>query len=114
MSDTLVVLDKTQAMQRVSGNEQLANDLLQMFIKELPEYRRTIQQTLQDKKREELKQIIHKMHGGLRYVSAPALSHIVGKTNAEVLTLNNEQLEHNISLVFHEMDRVLSAECYTE
>jgi len=112
MSETLAVLDSIQAIQRVSGNEQLAHDLLQMFIKELPEYRQTIQQALKENDREALKQIIHKMHGGLRYVSAPALAQIVSKTNAQVLTLSQSQLEQNIEQIYHEIEQVMATDSY--
>ena len=47
MSDNLPVLDHNKAIQQVSGNKQLADDLLRMLIKELPDYKRTLQQALE-------------------------------------------------------------------
>ncbi len=112
MSDTLAVLDPIQAIQRVSGNQQLANDLLYIFIKELPEYQHTIQQALQDDNREALKQIFHKMQGGLRYVSAPALAQIISQTYTEVLILSQPELEQSVELIFYEMKQVMNTDGY--
>lgn len=113
MTDTLAVLDQNQAIQLVSGNKSLADDLLLMLIKELPEYAKTMQTELQNGNKEELRKIIHKMHGGLRYVGAPALLDIVSKTDNDLFDLAEEQLKNNVTLIHQEIDRVLKEGKYS-
>ncbi|MCU7939920.1 MAG: Hpt domain-containing protein [gamma proteobacterium symbiont of Bathyaustriella thionipta] len=112
MSDNLAVLDKNKALQRVSGNEKLADDLLIMLLKELPGYIQGIKKELESGNKEELRKIIHKMHGGLSYVGAPALKDIVSRTDLELFDLSDEQLEKNITLIYKEINRVLEAGKY--
>jgi len=112
MSDNLPVLDYKKAIQQVSGNKQLADDLLQMLIKELPDYKHTLQQALKNGAKEEINKILHKMHGGLRYVSAPALTQLVSNTRSELSILNNTQLQYAIELINQECERVISQRNY--
>jgi len=114
MSDTLAVLDQNIAIQVVSGNKKLADDLLVMLIKELPEYMQDIQEELQNNNREELRIIIHKLHGGLRYVGAPALMDIVSRTDVELFELSDEQLKQNVTRIYQEIDRLIKEGKYSK
>ena len=112
-SETLAVLDQKQAIQMVSGNKKLADDLLLILIKECPGYKLTIQNELQNDNKEELKKIIHKMHGGLKYVGAPALMDIVCRTDLEFFELSDEQIKRNITQIFQEIERLLNVGKYS-
>lgn len=107
MSENFAVLDQKKAIQLVSGNKKLADDLLLMLIKELPEYTLGIQKEFKNGNKEELRKIVHKMHGGLRYVGAPALMDIVSRTDVELFELSDEQLTQNITLIYQEIDKVI-------
>lgn len=112
MPDNLPVLDKNQALQRVAGNESLADELLAILIKELPEYRHSMQQELDKANKEELRKVIHKMHGGLRYVGAPALLEVASYTDQHLFELSDKQLKEKISHIFDEIDRVIKKQIY--
>ncbi|MDX2503307.1 MAG: Hpt domain-containing protein [Gammaproteobacteria bacterium] len=114
MSDTLAILDQHKAIQLVAGNKKLADDLLAMLIKELPAYKQSIQKELQEGNKEELRKIIHKIHGGLRYIGAPALMEIVSQTDYELLDMSDDQLKKNITRIYQEIDRLLKEEKYSE
>ena len=114
MTETLAVLDQQKAIQLVSGNKELANDLLAMLIKELPEYKQNIQKELQNQNKKELRQVIHKIHGGLRYLGAPALMDIISQTDHDLFNLSDEQLNNNITKIYEEVDRLLVEEKYSE
>jgi len=114
MSETLAVLDRQKAIQLVSGNKELADDLLAMLIKELPEYKKTIQKELENQNKEELRKIIHKIHGGLRYLGAPALMDIVSQTDSQLFDLTDEQLNTNVIKIYREIDRLLKEEKYSK
>ena len=107
MSDTLAVLDQQKGIEQVSGNVKLADDLLAMLIKELPDYKLVIEKQHREGNKEELRKIIHKIHGGLRYVGAPALEEIVSKTDYDLFALSDEQLGTNIGKIYYEIERLL-------
>ena len=112
MSDTLAVLDKNEALKAVSGNEKLAEDLLAMFIKELPGYKLGIEKAFKSQNLDELRNIIHKIHGGLRYLGAPALLDVIALTDQELFNLPEEELNYNINKIYQEIDRLLLEEKY--
>ncbi|MCU7836812.1 MAG: Hpt domain-containing protein [gamma proteobacterium symbiont of Taylorina sp.] len=107
----LPVLDLTKALDVSSNNRSLADDLLAMLIKAIPEYNMEIDN--QRGNRKELKLIIHKIYGALRYLGAPALSAIIGEINNDLFELSDEQLDDKIGNVFIEFDRLLKEEKYT-
>ncbi len=113
MSENLDILDLKTALKVVSGKQSLAEDLLAMFIKELPAYKTTIKNKLEAGDREELRQIIHKIHGGLRYLGAPALMAIISQTDAALFELSEPELKDSIDKIYFEIDRVLKMEKYS-
>ncbi len=114
MSESLLVLDQQLALKAVSGNQQLADDLLAMFIKELPTYKQDIKKQLLVQNKDELRNIIHKVHGGLRYLGAPALLAIVSQTDMALFDLSTEQLDDNIQKIYDEIDQVLALGKYSQ
>ena len=114
MSDTLAILDPQKAIQLAAGNIKLADDLLTMLIKELPEYKKMMQKELQDGNKDELRKIVHKIHGGLRYVGAPALLDIISKTDYTLFDLSDLELNSNINKIYQEIDRLLEEEKYSK
>jgi two-component system sensor histidine kinase BarA len=112
VSEKTAVLDKTIALKRVSGNEKLADDLLAMLVRDLPDYKQQIRQHHQQADKEALRKIIHKLHGGLRYVGAPALLEIVSNTDKEVFNLSDTQLAKQINLIDEAIDAVLIRKNY--
>lgn len=111
MSD-LAVLDSKKATQVVFGNKNLADDLLKMLIMELPEYKDSIQESLLNNDRVALANTLHKLHGGLRYVSTPALINRVGTLRSEIVRLNKSQLKQSLTLILQEIDKVIDAAAY--
>ncbi len=112
MSEILPILDHQKAIKLVSGNKKLADDLLAMLIKELPDYKLTIEIEFKNKNKQALRDIIHKIHGGLRYLGAPALMGIISQTDVELFNLSDKQLEANIEKIYYEVDRLLEEESY--
>lgn len=65
--DELPVFDFNYVMKLMGNNEPVAKELLQAFIKELPEFRKNIIDTYQNQDFDKLKHYVHKLHGGLCY-----------------------------------------------
>ena len=114
MSSDLSILDHKKALELVSGNAKLADDLLAMLLKELPGYKQTIQKELEANDRDELRKIVHKIHGGLRYIGAPALMAIVSQTDYNLFELDDDQLQKNINQIYHEIDRLIAKKNYID
>ena len=112
MTQKPFVLDKNKALQIVSGNEALAEELLAMLVKELPGYKDSMQKELDNGNKEELRKIVHKLHGGLRYVGAPALLEITSHTDQHLFELSDEQLRESLIQISDEIDRVLEKQHY--
>jgi two-component system sensor histidine kinase BarA len=112
MTQKPFVLDKNKALQIVSGNEALAKELLAMLVKELPGYKDSMQKELDNGNKEELRKIVHKLHGGLRYVGAPALLEITSHTDQHLFELSDEQLRESVIQISDEIDRVLEKQHY--
>jgi len=82
-----------------------------MLIKAIPDYKDEINS--QRDNREQLKLIIHKIHGALRYLGAPALTEIISETNNQLFELSEKQLGENIERIFIEFERIIEQEKYT-
>lgn len=112
MTDDLAVLDKKIALERVAGNEKLADDLLAMLVKELPNYKNSIREEFEKGNKKALRKTIHKIHGGLRYLGAPALMAIISATDNDLFEMKSKQLEISINKIFEEIDRLLEQKTY--
>ena len=114
MPENLDILNLQAALKVVSGNRKLADDLLAMFIKEIPNYIKSIQTYLQAEDKNELKAVIHKVHGGLRYLGTPALMAVVSQTDAGLFDLNDAELNASINRIVFEMERIEETGGYPE
>lgn len=107
MSKDLAVLDYHSALENVSGNHNLADELLAMLIKSLPAYQQDIEKLQKENDRQALKIIIHKIHGGLRYLGTPALLKIISETENNLFAFNDNQLDNNIKQIIIEFSKIL-------
>ena len=117
MSKTLSVLDLEKALEVVANNRTLADDLLAMLIKAIPDYKQEIKKLSQIKEgqnKQELKKIIHKIHGALRYLGTPALSEIISETYKNLLILSEAQLNQKIEQIFIEFNKIVKEERYND
>jgi two-component system sensor histidine kinase BarA len=69
----LPVYDHEQGKQLAGGNEQLAGELFDMLIKELPGHREHIDRAKQSNSLSDLKYTTHKLHGATSYCGVPLL-----------------------------------------
>ena len=113
MTKNLSILDLDKALSIVSGNRKLADDLLAMLIKASPDYMQEIKKQAVNNK-VELKNIIHKTHGGLRYIGAPALSEIIATTNINLFEYSDKQLKQQTESILEEFQRLIEKGHYPE
>lgn len=65
-----------EALQRAGGNLALAKDMLQIFLSAIPEQLSQLEQLISANEREQLLQLIHKMHGGTCYTGVPHIKQL--------------------------------------
>lgn len=65
--------DHDEAVKLAGNNDELAQELFQMLIAELPQYKEKIQLALEENNIKELKHFIHKVNGATSYCGVPKL-----------------------------------------
>lgn len=98
-TDTPQVYDSDEATSLAGGNSQLADELLGMLIKELPEHKSRIEFAKKEADNIKLKQVTHKLHGATSYCGVPML-----RTRARELenSIDNQQLD-SLDSHYHEL-----------
>jgi len=70
---TLPCYDHDEAIKLAGGNAELAKELFQMLIAELPQYQEKIQTAQENNNIKDLKHFIHKVNGATSYCGVPKL-----------------------------------------
>ncbi|HEY0721473.1 MAG TPA: Hpt domain-containing protein [Gammaproteobacteria bacterium] len=108
MNTSIPVFDKELALQRAGGNQELAEELLGMLLRELPATRQRIDAAFTSGDTTMLLEAIHKLNGAATYCGVPAL-----KAAAHQCETTLKQGEHRLYISLHgellnEIDRVLN------
>ena len=82
------IYDKQSAITLAGGNQQLAEELLNMLVTELPQHKSNIEQAYKNMDFDELRNCVHKLHGGAKYCAANELTKSTGKL--ENLVIENK------------------------
>ena len=65
---------------RLAGNKpELAKELLQLLVKKLPNDMRDIEQAHEQNQNQQLKSLVHKLHGASNYCGAPRLRNVLAE-----------------------------------
>ncbi len=84
-----LIIDKILGLSLAGNNQQLADELLAMFIKELPFHKESLLSAKKENNFEKLKEIIHKLHGGTKYCGVPNL-HDAAKQFEHIIDLKED------------------------
>ena len=68
-----LVLDPQESLRLAAGKQDLAADMLEMLLADLPSVRTAIAQALEIGDQQELLENVHKLHGATRYCGVPEL-----------------------------------------
>lgn len=72
-NNSLAVYDHNESLELAGNNEELANELFNMLVKELPVHKQKIEHAGTNHDFENLKQFTHKLHGACSYCGVPQL-----------------------------------------
>ncbi|MDH5518597.1 MAG: response regulator [Gammaproteobacteria bacterium] len=87
---SLVCYDKTEAIKLAGGNAELADELFNMLIAELPAYQEKIRHAINSKQIKDLKHFTHKINGATSYCATPKLRESAVRLESNI---DNKQLD---------------------
>lgn len=106
---TKATLDWEESLQLANNEEQLAKDLLDMLIKELPEFQAEFKKAIQSNDRNQLKQQSHKLHGACCYIGVPKLRQLTEMLEDQSQSINQDQLANLVNQINSEIEAVMRA-----
>ena len=109
MSAILKVIDTELALERAAGNEDLAKELFDMLLKELPLYRSELQVCLADNNLTRLQEQIHKLNGASTYTGVPALKAAANDLETKLKRGEIENIGVMVKGMLEEIDKVMVA-----
>lgn len=108
MQMAMPIFDRDLALQRAGGSQDLAQELLGMLLKDLPDFLYRIE-TIPPSEVERLLEVVHKLNGAATYCGVPALksaAHLYETALKQGHTSNFEELHDQL---LHEIRRVITA-----
>ncbi|MFK5894639.1 MAG: Hpt domain-containing protein [Pseudomonadota bacterium] len=100
------ILDYKHALKASAGKEQLANNLLALFIKQLTDYKQNIQTALDRHDLVMLQNNIHKLNGALQYIGAPSLSQQVSELDGQIKQLSENSLVIKVKHILYSLEQI--------
>ena len=104
------LFSKTEALELAAGNSQLANELTNMLINELPEYLLMIDQAFINNDIERLKQQTHKLHGAARCCGTPSLRNLAKQLESDIDNAVLERLNSSTHELTDEIKKLINVD----
>ncbi|MDH5388147.1 MAG: ATP-binding protein [Gammaproteobacteria bacterium] len=108
--DGIELFSKEEAKELAAGNIQLANELTNMLINELPEHLQNINDAFKNNDIEQLRLHTHKLHGATRCGGALALRNAAQLLESNIDNKILEKYESSTLLLVDEIERLLSTD----
>ncbi|WP_455204605.1 response regulator [Kaarinaea lacus] len=90
-------------------NAKFAEEMYQLLIKELPDFKQNIQNSLRQKEFSDLFHHVHKLHGAVSYCDLPKLKSLLKQIETLLKKNQTEKIEAITVELFHNLDEMLSA-----
>jgi HPt (histidine-containing phosphotransfer) domain-containing protein len=107
-----IILNYQFALKASAGNEILAHKLLALFVKQLPDYIKNINNALHTIDLATLQNNIHKLNGALQYIGAPSLSQQVSELDGQIETLPPSNLVIKVNQILDSLENIRKEEKY--
>jgi len=109
MSEEIKIYDEQLSLQLAGGNQDLARQMLEMLLKELPELRTSMNAAHQQGDKAALYDNVHKINGSSRYCGVPAIGQAAN--DLEILLKQDiDDLENALNGLNTEIERLLAFE----
>ncbi len=109
------LFDKELALNQAGGNAELALELFEMLVKDLPAYQRAMNQAFTENNRENSWEATHKIHGGTAYCGVPDLKASCKTLEDMIKNLQSDDDMHSETMriavenLNHEITRLIDA-----
>ena len=103
----VVILDKKQALEQAGGNVELARELFDMLLRELPEMRASLQQAVAARDNQAMWDHAHKLYGSTAYCGVPALRQSASEMEECIKQQDEQRLDSCYARLADEIDRLL-------
>jgi len=103
-------IDWQLAKKLAADNMELAKDLFFMLLNDLPETKKHINAAFAANNLQELRNHVHKLHGGCCYVGVPKLKHLAKSLEIAIINLDTEQIKSLLLELNDEITVVLSTD----
>lgn len=101
------VIDIPLALEQAAGNEQLAKELFEMLLKELPGLKQKLTIAIRENDLQGCREHTHKLYGSTAYCGVPALREAAQFMERSVKAEDITQIEEKFSLLAREIERVI-------
>jgi two-component system, NarL family, sensor histidine kinase BarA len=96
----------SDCIKQSNNKPQLAQELLDMLMLELPQFQQSINQALKEQNRSELKFQTHKLHGACCYCGANDLKAELLNFQNQVDQADNALLTQMVNTILHQINRL--------
>lgn len=104
---TTSAINWEHSLKQVGGRESLAEELITMFINELPSSKKAINTAYQAKHLQALSDLLHKLDGGCSYAGVPGLKSIIAELSKAIKHSQQNDLDDLMAKLNAEIDAVL-------
>jgi two-component system sensor histidine kinase BarA len=103
------VIDTELALEQAAGNEQLAKELFQMLLTELPELLGKLQSAVHANDSQAIWDHAHKIYGSTAYCGVPALRTVAQKLESDIKAQDTNAIQSQTRLLADEVQRLLAS-----
>lgn len=96
----LPIIDWEDSARLAGHKKELANDMLNMLARDLPQELQTMQTLHQDKNYNDLLKAVHKLHGAVCYTGTPRLKTLLSTLETNLKT----NIMDDSSILLHQLD----------
>lgn len=104
---TTSAINWEHSLKQVGGRASLAEELITMFVKELPDMQNSINKAYQTKHFQALSDVLHKLDGGSSYAGVPVLKSIIVELSKAIKLNQQTDLENLMTKLNAEIDAIL-------
>tara|TARA_R110000868_G_scaffold200324_1_gene447644 strand:+ start:158 stop:532 length:375 start_codon:yes stop_codon:yes gene_type:complete len=97
---TMPIIDWEDSIRLAGHKKELAHDILNMLVKDLPSEVRLMQQLHQEKNFHDLVKTVHKLHGAVCYTGTPRLKTVLATLETQLKT----NIMNDSSLLLKQLD----------
>ena len=101
------IIDINLALEQAAGNEQLAKELFQMLLAELPVSYTSLKTALAEVDKQSLWDYAHKIYGATAYCGVPALRNVAQQLESFIKADDIDSVTAHTNLLAREIDRLL-------